>query len=91
VSRSRGTCAATDAAPTPGDVVPHYAMFALLVGGAICLLPIAWKYTAWRPRWPGAGEAAAFAGARLGYLLLFVASAVHLPNMKTTPLIYFKF
>jgi alginate O-acetyltransferase complex protein AlgI len=91
LSAMAGVGAATDAAPTPGDVMPHYAMFALAVGGAICLVPIAAKYTAWRPRWPAAGEAAAFGATRVGYLLLFVASAVHLTNMRITPLIYFKF
>ena len=28
---------------------------------------------------------------RVGYLLLFIASAIHLTNMRITPLIYFKF
>jgi hypothetical protein len=67
--------------------MPHYAMLALAVGGAICLLPIAAKYTSWRP----APTAAAFAGARAGHVLLFALSAIHLTNMRITPLIYFKF
>ncbi len=86
-----GLGASPDAAPTPGDAMPRLALFALAVGGAICIFPIATKYSRWRPRLSAAASAAAFAGARLGYVLLFVASAVHLTNMKITPLIYFKF
>ena len=82
-----GIGGATDVGPTPGDAMPHYAQLALLVGGAICLLPIAAKYTSWRPP----PSIAAYAGARFGHVLLFALSAIHLTNMRITPLIYFKF
>ncbi|HEX7837024.1 MAG TPA: MBOAT family protein [Kofleriaceae bacterium] len=82
-----GAGVATDPEPTPGWVTPHYAMLALIVGLAIVLAPIATKYRPWHLRPPAAGRAAA----RLGYLAMFALSAIHLTNMRITPLIYFKF
>jgi alginate O-acetyltransferase complex protein AlgI len=86
-----GLGAATDPPPLPGQVTPNYAMFALAVGGAICLSPIATKYGGWRPRLAPALAAAGRAAARLGYVLAFALAAIHLTNMRITPLIYFKF
>ncbi len=86
-SHGRHRRRATNVGPTPGDAMPHYARLALLVGGAIYLLPIAAKLhvvaaapihrclrrRALRPR------------------AVFALSAIHLTNMRITPLIYFKF
>jgi alginate O-acetyltransferase complex protein AlgI len=75
--------------PVRGDLAPNFAVFALAVGCAIALAPIAGKY---RDR--GAAPAAttlAWAGARIGHLALFLLSMIHLTNMRITPLIYFKF
>ena len=87
-----GLTSATSAKPIPVDAVlmPHFALAALVVGGAICLAPIVERYqefASFRSRIPRAFHALA----RVGYLLLFVASAIHLTNMRITPLIYFKF
>jgi alginate O-acetyltransferase complex protein AlgI len=82
-----GFAAATLPAPVSGWAAPHYAMLALIVGLVITLAPIATKYTAWRPRLPASG----YAVARIGYLAMFALSAIHLTNMRITPLIYFKF
>jgi alginate O-acetyltransferase complex protein AlgI len=73
--------------PVPGDAAPRYALLALAIGAAICLVPIATKYMRWRP----SPRTAGYAFARIGYVLLFVMSAIHLTNMRITPLIYFKF
>jgi alginate O-acetyltransferase complex protein AlgI len=75
--------------PARGDLAPHFAQVALIAGVAIVLAPIATRYRdAGRAiRWPGALTGVA----RLGYLALFALSAIHLTNMRITPLIYFKF
>jgi len=77
------------AGPPDADLMPPLAQLALLLGTAITLVPIATKYrdlASWRERsWLVA------AGTRLGYFAMFVGSAIHLTNMRITPLIYFKF
>jgi len=83
---------ATPAAPLPPEAVltPRFAVFALVVGSTICVVPIVSKYrelASLRIRIPLALHALP----RVGYLALFVASAIHLTNMRITPLIYFKF
>lgn len=76
--------------PFPGYLAPAFAIFALALGAAIALVPIAAKYRA-RKAPPWRAPAALAAAARVGYLLLFVLSAMHMTNMRVTPLIYFKF
>ncbi|HSK02032.1 MAG TPA: MBOAT family protein [Kofleriaceae bacterium] len=76
--------------PPPALLMPRFSQLALLVGIAISLVPIVAKYvdlSAARARIPAAASVAA----RLGIVLLFVLSAMHLTNMRITPLIYFKF
>jgi alginate O-acetyltransferase complex protein AlgI len=76
--------------PPPALLMPRFSQLALLVGIAITLVPIVAKYvdlSAARARLPAAASVAA----RLGIALLFVVSAMHLTNMRITPLIYFKF
>ncbi len=76
--------------PAAAALTPHFAMFALVLGIAIVLVPIAGKYvdvSRWRERIPSNMVIAASAG----YLALFLLSAMHLTNMRFTPLIYFKF
>ncbi|MEJ7601525.1 MAG: hypothetical protein WKG01_26710, partial [Kofleriaceae bacterium] len=69
-------------------LLPAFAQFAFVVGVVIALAPIASKYLDLsRIRIP----AAASALARIGYVVLFLAAAIHLTNMRITPLIYFKF
>ena len=78
------------AGPARGDWLPNFALVALIVGIAIVLAPIATKYrdkVDWRARLPSATRALAHAG----YFTLFVLSAIHLTNVRFTPLIYFKF
>jgi len=70
--------------PPTADYAPHFAQFAFVAGAVIVLAPIATKYRAWRPRLPLAVVTAAG-------LLAFAGSAIHLTNMRITPLIYFKF
>jgi alginate O-acetyltransferase complex protein AlgI len=82
-----GLGSATDAGPTPGDARPYYTMCALVVGIVIVLAPLVTKYSAWRPSVPRGGVLLA----RCGYFTLFALSAIHLTNMRITPLIYFKF
>jgi alginate O-acetyltransferase complex protein AlgI len=82
-----GLGSATDAGPLPGDARPYYAMCAFVAGIGIALAPIVTKYVDWRPTVPRGGVVLA----RCGYLMLFALSAVHLTNMRITPLIYFKF
>lgn len=78
----------TVALPPDAVLFPHFAVFALVAGIAICLVPIVAKYRdVTKIRIP----AAASALARVGFLVLFAASAMHLTNMRITPLIYFKF
>jgi alginate O-acetyltransferase complex protein AlgI len=80
--------------PAPAHLMPRFAQVALLLGIAITLVPIVGKYadlSAVRARLPAAAARAAAGAARLGILLLFVLSAMHLTNMRITPLIYFKF
>jgi alginate O-acetyltransferase complex protein AlgI len=78
---------ATGALPRVPDayLMPRFAVFALVVGSAIALVPILTKGREIRtPAWlHGVGHA--------GYILLFMLSAMHLTNMRITPLIYFKF
>jgi hypothetical protein len=74
--------------PPAAVLFPHFAVFALVVGIVICLVPILAKYRdVTKLRVP----AFAFGLARIGFVILFVASAMHLTNMRITPLIYFKF
>jgi len=70
-----------------GDLMPAYAHIALALGIIISLAPIVTKYFDVRRiaiRFP-------VAAAHAGYVLLFGLSAIHLTNMRITPLIYFKF
>jgi alginate O-acetyltransferase complex protein AlgI len=76
--------AGTAAGPAEADYFPHFAQLALIAGTAIVLVPIASKYRAWRPRIP-------LALASFACWLVFTGSAIHLTNMRITPLIYFKF
>ena len=75
--------------PPRAELMPNFALAALAIGLAIVLVPIAAKYRTARPstepRLPIA------LAARLGYVALFMVSAIHLTNMRFTPLIYFKF
>ncbi len=83
-----GHAADTALRPESAILLPRFALFALGVGAAIALVPIGAKYIDLeRVRVP------AFAPmlARIGFVLLFVFSAMHLTNMRITPLIYFKF
>ncbi|TMQ23538.1 MAG: MBOAT family protein [Deltaproteobacteria bacterium] len=77
------------AAPARGELAPNFAVFALAVGAAIVLVPLAGKYRGSAA--PTAVRALTLIGARLGYVALFVLSSIHLTNMRITPLIYFKF
>ena len=70
--------------------MPRFALAALAFGALACVLPIVGKYVE-RARWPSQPPLALAAAARIGYLLLFIAAAIHLTNMRITPLIYFKF
>ncbi|HTR52394.1 MAG TPA: hypothetical protein VMJ10_16890, partial [Kofleriaceae bacterium] len=72
------------AGPAGADIFPHFAQLAMIAGTAIVLAPIAGRYRAWRPRIPVALASAAC-------WLVFTGSAIHLTNMRITPLIYFKF
>ncbi|MGN6108559.1 MAG: MBOAT family O-acyltransferase [Kofleriaceae bacterium] len=74
--------------PVPGELAPRFALFAFAIASAIALLPIATRY---RPLLVREPHPIRYMAARLGYLMLFAASAVHLTNMRITPLIYFKF
>jgi len=66
-------------------LMPRFAMFTLVVASVIALAPILTKGREVRvPRWLQNL-------AHAGYVLLFVLSAMHLTNMRITPLIYFKF
>lgn len=81
---------AAAALPPEAVLAPRFAQFALALGIAISLVPIVAKYrdlTGLRER-----LAARWAILpRVGCVLLLVASAMHLTNMRITPLIYFKF
>lgn len=72
-----GADAASPLMPPPirGYFMPNFAVAALIVGVVTSLAPKLVLRS-----WP-----------RLGYLLLFALSAMHLTNMRITPLIYFKF
>jgi alginate O-acetyltransferase complex protein AlgI len=87
--------------PIAGLFLPSFALLALAFGVMAVLAPLAWRYRKPKPAVP-AGDAAAAAPPvdrfipwrllpRLGFLLLFALSAMHLTNMRITPLIYFKF
>jgi alginate O-acetyltransferase complex protein AlgI len=71
----------------PAILTPRFAMFALVVGAVIAVLPALWK----RKQWGWIDRVRTWPIAHVGYLLLFLASAIHLTNMRITPLIYFKF
>ncbi len=73
--------------PAAALLMPAFAITAFLVGAVICLWPIVRRY---RPRPPSSSDAL-WALARAGYVVLFLAAAIHLTNMRITPLIYFKF
>jgi alginate O-acetyltransferase complex protein AlgI len=70
-----------------GDFMPLYAMTALVIGVAISLVPIASKYVDVSRVIARVPQGFAHAG----YFLMFALSAMHLTNMRITPLIYFKF
>jgi hypothetical protein len=71
-------------APATAEYLPHFALLAMVAGTAVVLAPIAAKYRPWRITVPAA--VASFA-----CWLVFTGSAIHLTNMRVTPLIYFKF
>jgi alginate O-acetyltransferase complex protein AlgI len=76
--------------PPDAVMMPRLAQLAFALGGLIVLVPIVAKYVdlaELRARVPSSTVIAA----RLGPLLLFALSAIHLTNMRITPLIYFKF
>lgn len=82
--------AAGEPGPARAELMPHFAQFALILGIAIVLVPIVAKYrdlSAWKDRLVGTPQIAF----SVGCYLLFVLSAIHLTNMRFTPLIYFKF
>lgn len=90
IGRMFGHGAATVPGPPAAALMPHFALAAFVVGALICVVPIVGTYR--EVRWPRRVPAAAVTAlARVGYLLLFVAAAIHLTNMRLTPLIYFKF
>ncbi|MBA3454808.1 MAG: MBOAT family protein [Deltaproteobacteria bacterium] len=72
-------------APIPADFAPRYALVALAFGVLATVWAIFRKYR------PASGDLRWAFLARLGYVALLVASVVHLTNMRSTPLIYFKF
>ncbi len=76
--------AGQEIAPARGTYFSPAVQIAFVLGAVIVLAPIATKYRAWRARVP-------VALATAGCWLLFVGSAIHLTNMRITPLIYFKF
>ena len=83
-----GGGASTDPLYFGAALMPRFALFALAVGIAISLIPIVTKY---RDLSAVRIPLTVTALARVGFVLLFVASAIHLTNMRITPLIYFKF
>lgn len=87
VGRMFGVGAATVAPPAPALLTPHFAVTAFVIGAAICLAPIITRY---RPI-AAPSSSTAWALARAAYVALFLAAAIHLTNMRITPLIYFKF
>ena len=76
----------TAVAPMRADFTPDYVIVALAFGALATAWAIAQKY---RPTSFGVLERSIVP--RLGYVLLLVFSVIHLTNMRTTPLIYFKF
>ncbi len=93
--------------PIRAFFLPNFALAALVFAAAACLLPLAWKGrtspTLLAPgaspgassgtspgTSPGASSVASFA-VRAAFVLMFALSAMHLTNMRITPLIYFKF
>jgi alginate O-acetyltransferase complex protein AlgI len=92
ISAMLGFAHPTSTWPLPPDaqLMPRFAQLALALGIAIVLAPIAAKYRD-LSRLPERIPAGAIAAARLGCVLLFALSAMHLTNMRITPLIYFKF
>lgn len=78
--------------PPPAALMPRFALAALAFGALACLVPIVGRYQAARaPTLARPGRPAIAALARVGYLVLFIATVIHLSNMRITPLIYFKF
>jgi alginate O-acetyltransferase complex protein AlgI len=77
--------------PLAGELMPRFAQFALCLGVVIALVPIAVKYREAAPAWRVRLRPATNAMASAGHVLLFALSAMHLTNMRFTPLIYFKF
>jgi alginate O-acetyltransferase complex protein AlgI len=82
-----GLGSAVEPPPVAGDAMPRHAMLALIAGTVIVLAPLVTRYRGWRPRVPAIGHVLA----RVGYFALFALAAIHLTNMRITPLIYFKF
>jgi alginate O-acetyltransferase complex protein AlgI len=69
-----------------GQLLPHFAIGALIAGALIALAPLLPRYRA-----PvGAGALIGLAR-QVGCVLLFVVAAMHLTNYQSPPLIYFKF
>jgi alginate O-acetyltransferase complex protein AlgI len=77
-----------EALPPDAVLFPRFAIFAFVAGIAISVVPIVAKY---RDLSKIRVPAFAFVLARAGFIVLFIASAMHLTNMRITPLIYFKF
>jgi alginate O-acetyltransferase complex protein AlgI len=86
--------------PLAGNLLPRFAVTALVFGVVACLAPLAWKHRKARPAATTVAPAVASPDERfhpwrllprLGLILLFALSAMHLTNMRITPLIYFKF
>ena len=67
--------------PIPADFVPRYALVAIIACVAWIGFLIARRYRG----------AAVVTLPRLLYLAMFVGAVIHLTNMRSTPLIYFKF
>ncbi|HEY0483604.1 MAG TPA: MBOAT family O-acyltransferase [Kofleriaceae bacterium] len=76
--------------PPRALLAPHFAQLALAAGIAIALAPIAARYRTAAAK-PIRLPSAVVMTAKVGYLAMFVVSAIHLTNMRFTPLIYFKF
>jgi alginate O-acetyltransferase complex protein AlgI len=87
IGRMFGVGDATVVGPPAAVLMPRLALVGYVAGAVLCLAPIVTRY---RPRpWP-AGDVP-WLLARAGYVVLFAAAAIHLTNMRITPLIYFKF
>jgi alginate O-acetyltransferase complex protein AlgI len=91
---------ATAPPPVAGYYLPRFAVTALVFGVVACLWPLVTKLREGKkvspsaptvPEQPPALPWALAIWPRVGYVLLFALSAMHLTNMRITPLIYFKF